>query len=155
MTEWRSVVGYEGLYEVSAAGEVKSTRSGAHLSTHPERKAQYPTVRLSNKGVVRKWFVHRLVAYAFLGPRPEGLDIRHRNGDATDCRVANLAYGTRSRNIQDSVEHGTHGQARKTHCKQGHEFTPQNTRLRRSGTGRCCRACGRDRMYQARRRGQL
>lgn len=73
--------------------------------------------------------IHRLVANSFLGPRPAGLDTLHIDGDKTNNAVTNLRYGTRSENELDKVRHGTHHHSAKTHCKSGHEFTPENTRI--------------------------
>lgn len=50
--------------------------------------------------------VHCLVALAFLGPRPSGMDVRHLNGCKADNRSANLAYGTRKENEEDKARHG-------------------------------------------------
>src|SRR5690606_25876746 len=60
-----------------------------------------------NTGQRETLFVHKEVAYAFLGPRPEGLVVRHLNGDQTDNRVENLAYGTHKDNSQDALRHDT------------------------------------------------
>jgi hypothetical protein len=49
--------------------------------------------------------VRLLIALAFLGPRPFGMEVRHLNGIATDNRLENLEYATRSRNIQDKKWH--------------------------------------------------
>jgi hypothetical protein len=64
----------------------------------------YPTVAL---GRGRTRTVHSLVAEAFIGPRPHGMEVRHINGVRTDPRRVNLCYGTRSENILDAVAHGT------------------------------------------------
>ncbi|HEY1174793.1 MAG TPA: HNH endonuclease signature motif containing protein [Phytomonospora sp.] len=88
--------------------------------------------------------VHALVARAFLGPAPEGLEVRHLDGDKAHNGVENLAYGTRSENVLDRVRHGTHHEANKTHCPKGHPYSPENTYYRpdrRPGTGRMCRVC--------------
>jgi len=50
--------------------------------------------------------VHSLVAEAFLGPRPAGYDIMHLNGDRKDNRAANLRYGTRKENLNQTYEYG-------------------------------------------------
>ncbi len=94
--------------------------------------------------------VHALVAEAFIGPRPEGMEIRHLNGDPADNRPENLEYGTRSENSKDSKLHGTHFHAGKTHCKRGHPLVEGN--LQKSASGRrYCLACRRDlyRRHQA------
>lgn len=58
-----------------------------------------------------------------------------------------LYVGTQSDNIFDSVEHGTHRNAAKTHCPQGHPYDEENTLIEktRTGVGRRCRQCHRDR----------
>lgn len=105
---------------------------------------RYPMVTL---GKGRHVTVHGVVAEAFLGPRPGGLEVRHLNGDRTDCHAANLAYGTRRQNRLDTVAHGTHHYGKRDHCKHGHAFTPENTRLRDRGNTveRICIACTADR----------
>ena len=51
--------------------------------------------------------VHGLVMEAFVGPRPDRMDIRHKNGIRDDNRLVNLEYGTRSENMSDAKKHGT------------------------------------------------
>jgi phage FluMu protein Com len=60
--------------------------------------------------------VHWLVARAFLGPRPDGMEIRHLDGDYQNCTASNLLYGTKSENALDAVQHGTHRETRKVRC---------------------------------------
>lgn len=89
--------------------------------------------------------VHHLVLETFIGPRPPGQESLHGNGDSADNRRRNLRWGTRSQNQSDAVRHGTHTQARKTHCaRHGHLLTAPNlTRsLARKGY-RGCLACAR------------
>jgi hypothetical protein len=78
-----------------------------------------------------------------VGPRPEGLEGCHWNDDPTDNRVDNLRWGTRSANVLDSVRNGTHHMARRTHCPQGHAYTPENTYLYPPDGRRACRECRR------------
>jgi hypothetical protein len=56
----------------------------------------------------RKVLVHKLVALAFFGPRPEGKEISHKNGVASDNRATNLEYVTHSENEQMKRRHGTY-----------------------------------------------
>lgn len=95
--------------------------------------------------------VHALVAEVFLGPRPEGMFVCHKDDVRTNNRLSNLYYGTHSENTVDSVRNGTHNNARKTHCKRGHEFTPENTYILKTGS-RSCKACAQERNRQTKRR---
>lgn len=124
MTErWLPVVGFEGLYEVSDMGNVRSvkrqvrvvgrwgseevrTYSSRKLKTH-KAPSGYVRVVLSASGRLTTRTVHSLVAEAFLGPVPEGQEVRHKNGRANQNRLSNLVYGTRSQNREDSRRHGT------------------------------------------------
>lgn len=106
--EWRPVAGYNGWYEVSSLGRVRSRAKGTTVRILKPGIAShgYPTVSLG-RGNTRT--VHSLVAAAFLGPRPVGADICHRNGVRADPRAANLYYATRSDNNRDIVYHGRRG----------------------------------------------
>ncbi len=85
--------------------------------------------------------IHHLVAETFIGPRPEGAWVLHNNGDPEDNRPENLRYGTAAENTADSVKHGTHANTRKTHCRNGHEFSAENTYFTVNGSHRQCRTC--------------
>lgn len=132
MTEWRPVVGHEGRYEVSSCGQVRSLpRPGVPKARVLRQWTQYgyPSVNLScgSRDQRENRPVHVLVAAAWLGPRPDGLVIRHLDGNSRNNDVRNLAYGTPAENVRDTVRHGTHPEASKTHCYRGHEFTEDNT----------------------------
>lgn len=146
--QWRPVVGWEDLYEVSSHGRVRSLHTGRGprnldrlLST--ERPSEdYPMADLSRDGKKVKRSVHSLVAAAFIGPRPEGMDICHNDGNARNCHLENLRYGTRSENILDEIAHGTHRHASRTHCEAGHELTEDNVyRSKARPKSRACRKC--------------
>lgn len=81
-------------------------------------RGDYPTVQLHCQGVVLRFYVHGLVATAFLGPRPAGLQTRHRNGNPEDNRLKNLRYGTPKQNGRDAVLHGRHYQENKGKLKE-------------------------------------
>jgi hypothetical protein len=154
MTEqWLSVVDWEGLYEVSDRGRVRSVErivpQGNHTRTAPSRvlgpgrrgKGKVPFVILSNGPRRQSRSVHLLVLEAFIGPCPPGLEACHWDGDATNNHLDNLRWDTRAANTADMMRHGRHHQANKTHCKHGHEYTPENTKL--VNGGRSCRECHR------------
>lgn len=151
--EWRPVVGYEGTHEVSDQGRVRQLdRMVWHHPSQrrifspgrllkPNFSGPYPRVALVIDGVQKVPAIHRLVAAAFLGPRPDGMEVCHNDGDARNSALANLRYDTHSANVLDRGRHGTDPQAAKTHCPQGHPYDAENTVLDASSGGRRCRIC--------------
>lgn len=121
--EWRPVVGYEGLYEVSSLGQVRSLarktygqRGSRDLPQKvlkqrsplsPNGNQRYPYVGLCKSGVKKTAHVHRIVLAAFVGERPIGMQARHLNGNPEDNRINNLAWGTKLENEADRKKHGT------------------------------------------------
>lgn len=170
---WIPIEGYEGLYSVSNLGRVRSeerviTRSDGRPQKIPQAIKKptpdgrgYPRVVLYRNNQQKHFTIHQLMARAFIGPQEPGMQVRHKNGNKLDCRLENLEYGTDSDNKYDAVRHGTHTNAAKTHCKRGHEFTPENTytfqqvtKIGNITTGRQCRECVRARQrarYAARK----
>ena len=116
---WKDIPGYEGKYQVSNLGRVKSlerkVRGVNHYTgkdffrTIPERilrpgkscKSGHVSVVLGHGE--RGKPVHQLVMLAFVGPPPVGMEVRHLNGNPTDNRLENLSYGTRTENILDVI----------------------------------------------------
>ena len=152
---WRPVPGYEGLYEVSDHGRVRSfqRRANGPLILKQAVRKGYAGVTLSRDKQPRIFRVNRLVAMAFHGLPEEGQVCRHLNNNPLDNRAVNLAWGSHKENVADLLEAGGHYNQRKTHCLRGHPFTPENTRvyMRPAGPLRSCRLCGRDhaRRYRA------
>jgi len=104
---WLPVVGYEGLYEVSDWGRVRSIgkrrgKEGRILSA-PLDSVGYPHIQLSKEGKAKSFRVHRLVAEAFLGKCPITKEVDHMDGCRTNNTLVNLRYVTRSRNIQSAA----------------------------------------------------
>lgn len=149
---WKPIPGYEGRYEVSDLGHVRSlpqiTSDGRRLGSRVLRgrpqSSGHLSVPLTLDGTCRNALVHRLVLIAFVGPPPLGMHALHFDGDPANNRLSNLRWGTPTENSLDAVKHGVHPQARKTHCSRGHEFTPDNTRID-ARNFRACRKCERDR----------
>jgi len=116
---WVPVVGYEGLYDVSDLGRVRSLartvlrRDGRVLPLMGRTLRQVPGgrgylhVTLHRDGEAQTHPVHRLVGEAFLGPLPVGQQTRHGPGGALDNRLVNLSYGTPTENCDDKVRDGT------------------------------------------------
>jgi hypothetical protein len=137
---WKPVVGWEGRYEVSDEGQVRNARTGRVLALEIN-PAGYPFVRLYANNERTGYTVHRLVADAFIGPRPPGMHTCHTDGDPRNNTLANLRYDTQSGNEQDKVRHGRHPEASKTHCAQGHPFDETNTARLPDKPGRFRRRC--------------
>ncbi|WP_333758470.1 NUMOD4 motif-containing HNH endonuclease [Streptomyces sp. ISBFB 2968] len=143
---WRPVPGYEN-YEVSDQGAVRSRRrkgSAGGVLTPKVGKTGYHWLHLYNDGQRVSRTVHQIVAAAFLGPRPDGQEVRHLDGVASNCALSNLAYGTRAENDLDKVRHGTAApNSSKTHCPEGHPYDEVNTYRNPKGR-RTCRPCRRE-----------
>lgn len=178
---WKPVLGLEDRYEVSDRGRVRRlARMTRNRSAEFELEQKVLRPRASRRGylavnlttsvergrpgykLVRT--IHTLVMAAFVGPRPDGMDVCHNNGDKTDNRLENLRYDTRSANCFDTVAHGNNKSANKTHCPKGHPYDADNTGIgiRRSGPKkgsqfRMCRKCSRARTaeYHAKKRREL
>ena len=114
MEEWRPVVGYEGLYEVSNMGRVKSLERtvwdnrGCYRTVHerilkPRKdRSGYLQVNLSKDGKVKWCTVHRLVAIAFLDNADNLPEVNHKDEDKTNNCVENLEWCSRSYNMEYS-----------------------------------------------------
>jgi hypothetical protein len=110
--EWRPVVGWEGYYEVSNQGRIKSlprvTAGGCHIGGKLRQPAMqgrgnpYWQVHLMRDG--EPWYrvaVHRLVLESFVGPCPDGMEACHANGNGFDNRVENLRWDTHEENMRE------------------------------------------------------
>ncbi len=115
---WRPVADAYG-YEVSNLGRVRSwrrkgSRAGSALAPEPKLMKTtpgawgYPLVNIARGGDKQKPVaVHILVLTAFTGPCPGGMECLHEDGNRMNCNLANLYWGTRAENMQDSIRHGT------------------------------------------------
>ena len=157
MAESRSIPMWPG-YEVDDEGRVWSYnwlgRGRYELRQTPDADG-YLRVRFRTPtGIEQRHFVHRLVLTAFKGWSSE--QTRHIDGDPTNNRLSNLAYGTGVENAADRELHGhtvrgeQHHNAVKTHCPKDHELTPENTYTTPKGK-RECRTCKRARSNKGRR----
>ena len=130
MEIWKDVPGYEGCYQVSNEGRVKSlarevavprTRWGSQgtrkvneavMSLQTDSRNRV-FVALRKDGAGKRFTVASLVAAAFIGPRPEGMLVLHGDGVSTNNRADNLRYGTHVDNMDDARLHGTLTQGEK------------------------------------------
>ena len=146
MPQWRPVSGYEGLYEVSSNGQVRSVRRtdnlGRRVGGRPIRPDTlgrgYLRVTLYRGGRRHRRWVHHLVLEAFIGPQPTGQEALHLNDAADDNRVENLRWGTRQENI-DMRDASGHYYSRRKACSKGHKYTEES--IYRYGNQRQCKVC--------------
>lgn len=141
-------------YEIDAEGNVYNIKTGRCLKATPNRNGYYKVGLYRNGKADRHVkYIHRLVAEVFLGVCPDGLVVRHGDGNKAHNAVDNLSYGTHKDNYDDAVRHGTRGndagpigawQSAKTHCPKGHEYTEENIYWSKRGW-RNCRICIRSR----------
>ena len=100
---WRPVKGFEGRYEISDDGRVRSLLGhGCYMS--PGTSQGYQFVILRKNGVPHNRRVHTLVAAAFLGPRPQGLVVNHIDHNRANNHYTNLEYVSHTENMRKAVE---------------------------------------------------
>jgi hypothetical protein len=149
--QWKPVVGFDGFYEVSDLGRVRSvdrvstqreshglmvTRrlTGRLLRQKTRRDNGYCEVTLKAIGLgikSRVCLVHRLVLEAFVGPCPSGQQARHfPDRNCTNNRLANLAWGTPLENQADRIIHGTTVNGEKSHLSKLSAIAVQEIRKR-------------------------
>lgn len=156
---WLPVVGFEGLYEVSDRGRVRSMERVVHRSngrTHtvnerilkPDTDRGYHKVYLMKDGERLTRRIHTLVLEAFIGPKPEGMVCCHNNDIPDDNRVENLRWDTQLGNIRDIVRRGATFGQKKVACPRGHALSEVNNRSDHAAIGRrTCLACQRTYNY--------
>lgn len=120
MERWKSIDGYDGLYEVSSHGRVRSLDRfdklgritfGRVLSPTNNGHGYY-TVQLSNGGIKKRHYIHRLVAKAFIKNRSKLNEINHKDENRSNNNVSNLEWCSRKYN----VNYGNHN-AKMSHTK--------------------------------------
>ena len=134
MEIWKPVVGYEGFYEVSSYGRVRSVDHYAntgirhskkrfvagHILKLHEKRNGYLAVDLSKENHVTTVAVHRLVAMAFLEKQEHHTQVNHINCDKRDNRVENLEWCTAEENRKHAHNHDLYYNPHKkaVRCKQ-------------------------------------
>jgi HNH endonuclease len=101
------VVGYEGLYSVTSDGRVWSNYIKDWVEGFPNSRG-YVQISLTKAGHRRKRLLAILVLTAYRGPRPDGLQGCHRDGDKLNNTLDNLYWGTPAENTADQLLVGNH-----------------------------------------------
>ena len=119
---WKDIPGYEGKYQASDMGRIRSLDQKVRGVCHFTGKEFYRNVKgrvlrpgqfcksghvsvILGRGTPGRP-VHQLVMLTFVGAPPDGMEVLHNNGDPTDNRLENLRYGTRTENILDVYRQG-------------------------------------------------
>lgn len=112
MEIWKDIVGFEGLYQVSNSGRVRSLERVTYGKRRPamirkpsiNRVTGYCYINLCKDRVSRNYLLHRIVATAFV-PNPHGYEtVNHKNENKQDNRAENLEWMT----LADNLRYGTH-----------------------------------------------
>ena len=105
METWKAIAGYEGIYEVSDLGRVKSLKFGKERILKPGGDTHgYLHVILCRDGHTKKLFVHRLVAEAFIQNPNNLATVNHKDEVKTNNTVSNLEWMSQ----KDNLNYGTH-----------------------------------------------
>lgn len=118
MATWKIIERFPN-YEVSDEGEIRRISAGQGavagkiLKWHTCTSNGYPAIRFYSNGKQIGVCVHSIVAEAFLGKRPEKLQVRHLDGNRLNNKISNLKYGTPKENSLDKIAHGNSSKGEK------------------------------------------
>lgn len=134
---WKDIPGYEGSYQASSLGQIRSLDRvvmGRHgkmrlkgcilrpsINNRRPNNRRYFMVVLSLEGRCKPRLIHRLVLETFVGPRPDNMETRHGPKGNLDNTLGNLCWGTKSENRQDCKRDGTDGN-KIVYCSDGRKF---------------------------------
>lgn len=110
--EWKDVAGYEGFYSISSFGRAKSFYKGGKILKPTEKGPikfgkGYLIYTLHNiNGETKTFYAHKLVMESFIGGRPKGSQINHKDGDKHNNRLNNLEYVSPLENVRHSIKIG-------------------------------------------------
>lgn len=108
---WKTIPGYEKFYQASDLGRIKRLISHRckkeRILKSKETKDKYLQITLHKNGLRKNYLVHRLMLETFIGPRPEGMECRHLDGNPSNNKLNNLEWSTHKINMKDIIKHKT------------------------------------------------
>ena len=107
MEQWKNVVGFEGIYEVSNHGNIRSVKTNQIKKPTINKKDNRPFLNLWKNNKQKIMRPHRIVLEAFVGKCPEAMECCHNDGNSFNNHVSNLRWDTHTSNIHDRIKHGT------------------------------------------------
>ena len=142
---WKDIKEYEGLYQISNLGNVRSIKNKIHLLKTIDDGKGYEKVRLCKKGIIKSFRVHRLVAQAFIDNPNNYSEINHKDNNRSNNSVNNLEWCDREYNIQYSVKQNRMNCKSVVAIKNSKVFVynsikeaSEKTGVYRSNIGECC-----------------
>lgn len=105
---WKDIPGYEGHYQASNLGNIKSLKQKSEriIKPAPDMEGRLK-LSLYQNGTKEHFKVYTLVALTFIGERPEGYDVCHIDGDFSNNNLSNIKYDTKSQNRVDMYRYGS------------------------------------------------
>jgi len=154
--EWKDIEGYEGLYQVSNLGNVKSLKrvivkkNGVSLPIEEKilkpsiASHGYRVVVLANKGQLKQMLIHRLVAKAFVDNPNNYKEINHKDGNKLNNNISNLEWCTYTENLVHAYKTNLRKTKKYICVETGKEYSSTIEIERLTGIGRqhisqCCK----------------
>lgn len=107
MEQWLDIIGFEGIYQVSNFGNVRSTKTNQIKKQTITKGDNRPYVGLWKNNKVKICRPHKLVMEAFVSIRPKGMECCHNDGNPQNNHLSNLRWDTPKNNHADKIKHGT------------------------------------------------
>ena len=104
--EWKDIKGFEGYYQISSNGRIYSLKKKICKVPDKSNKGGYLRVQLINDNSRKKYFIHRLVAEAFVAGYFEGANVNHKDFNIHNNKAENLEWVTKKQNTQYSLKKG-------------------------------------------------
>lgn len=111
---WKPIKGFKGWYSVSNKGRVQRTRKDKYFDKNRFfvmglNSCGYPIVGLTKNRIKKTKAVHRLVAREFIGKRPKGKEVNHKDCNKLNNHIDNLEYVSRKQNMRHASDNGLFG----------------------------------------------